>query len=472
MLDGFVNRWIGQDGDARSIEWRAIQSGPEDVIYASARDVTDRLRAEQELRSSRELLELAELLAGSGSWRMDLKTGELTGSRGLREILGVPPDARLEAERLIDSLLVGEYQESVHAAMQHLFEGGERMPLEIRISDDERGERYLRVEGESVQDEFGRPSLAVGFVRDITEHKRAELELEGHRARLESILQDRENQLAGVNDELAGLSKELIEMNRHLSAANRGLERANRDLEATNAALEEADAAKTRFLAQMSHELRTPLNAIIGFSSVLASGSPGDLNAEQERQLEMIETSGRHLLGLIEQLLDLSRIEESRVALDLDRFDVVPVAASALDTVRGLALDSGLTLESRLPDTLLHVYSDRLKIGQILLNLLSNAIKYTREGVVGLDLVRDGAEMRFAVSDTGPGIPPEMQPLVFEPFVQARPGDQQRWGGVGLGLAVSRGLAEAMGGSLELRSTLGEGSTFVLRHPHESPSPS
>ncbi len=490
VVGGFVNRWVGRDGGARSIEWRVVRSGPGGVIYASARDVTERLRAEQELRSSRELLEQAELLAGSGSWRMDLETGEVTGSSGLRKILGVSPDARLEAGELVDSLLVGEHRESAHAAMRRLLESGERTPLEVRVSDDGDGERYLRVEGEAILDETGRPRTAVGFVRDITEHKRAELELEGHRARLESIVQDRETQLAGANDELAGLSEELIEMNRHLSVANRELERTNRELDeaneelqclneelessneeliSANVALEEADAAKSSFLAQMSHELRTPLNAIIGFSGVLASGSPGDLNPEQERQIEMIETSGRHLLGLIEQLLDLSRIEESRITLDLERFDVVPLATSALDTVRGLASSSGLSLEADLPETPLHVCGDRLRIRQVLLNLLSNAIKYTHEGVVALDLVPDGDEMRFEVSDTGPGVPPEMRERVFEPFAQVHP-DAERAGGLGLGLAVSRGLAEAMGGSLELRSTLGEGSTFVLRLPLDVPS--
>ena len=242
------------------------------------------------------------------------------------------------------------------------------------------------------------------------------------------------------------------------------------ELERTNEELRESNEAKSRFFAAMSHELRTPLNSIIGFSGVLLSGVPGDLNGEQQRQMRMVERSGKRLLSLVNDILDLSRIDAHAVAVEFSEVDVFAVCGEVLEYVRPEAERKGLAVHCEMepdcqPGKLAML--DREKFEQILLNLLSNATKYTDSGAVRLTLeCSDEDTVQVVVSDTGCGIEDDFIGRVFDEFERARACDRdRRLQGTGLGLAISRQLARMMGGDITVSSTPGTGSEFTLTLP-------
>jgi signal transduction histidine kinase len=237
-------------------------------------------------------------------------------------------------------------------------------------------------------------------------------------------------------------------------------------IEAERRSFEIASQHKSEFLANMSHELRTPLNAVIGFSEVLAERMFGDLNAKQEEYVQDILTSGRHLLALINDILDLSKVEAGRMELELAPFDLQATLANSLLLVRERALNHGLSLELEVDDRVSKVVADERRFRQIMLNLLSNAVKFTPDkGRVAVSAtLRDGF-VEIAVSDTGAGIPKEDQALIFEEFRQARGDSAGKREGTGLGLSLTKRLVEAHGGRLWVTSELGLGSTFTFTLP-------
>jgi signal transduction histidine kinase len=239
-----------------------------------------------------------------------------------------------------------------------------------------------------------------------------------------------------------------------------------RELEAKSGELEAASRHKSEFLANMSHELRTPLNAIIGFSEVLGERMFGELNDKQAEYVEDILSSGRHLLALINDILDLSKIEAGRMELELSRFDLPAAIGGAVILVRERATRHGLALDVSVDDRLGPFVGDERKIRQVLLNLLSNAVKFTPEG--GRVQVRaapaDGG-VEISVSDTGIGIAPEDQEAVFQEFRQVGTDYARKREGTGLGLALARRFIALHGGRIWVKSRLGEGSTFTFSLP-------
>jgi PAS domain S-box-containing protein len=242
--------------------------------------------------------------------------------------------------------------------------------------------------------------------------------------------------------------------------------RVERDLSDANRQLESASRAKDRFLASMSHELRTPLNAILGFTGTLLMELPGALNEEQTKQLRTVQRSGRHLLSLINDLLDLARIESGKMQLHLE-----PIACHALleelaAGLRPLADQKEITLEVLGVAEELELHSDRRALSQVLINLANNAIKFTDSGSVTLALERrqaqDGTLTRFAVSDTGCGIRDEDRELLFAAFAQVGSAGANPYEGTGLGLYICRTLAPLLGGAITFESEIGSGSTFTL----------
>ena len=232
--------------------------------------------------------------------------------------------------------------------------------------------------------------------------------------------------------------------------------------------LEVASRHKSEFLANMSHELRTPLNAIIGFSEVLVERMFGELNEKQEEYLKDIMDSGRHLLSLINDILDLSKIEAGRMELELSDFDLPEAIANALALVRERAIRRGITLDRVVDERLGDIRADERKVKQVLLNLLSNALKFTPEG--GRIDVRAGVAEEMAeisVTDTGVGIAPEDQDAIFEEFRQVGSADKKAEG-TGLGLALSRKFIELHGGRIWVRSQVGVGSTFTFTLPQKA----
>ena len=229
------------------------------------------------------------------------------------------------------------------------------------------------------------------------------------------------------------------------------------EAEAARAAAERADAAKSEFLSRMSHELRTPLNAVLGFSQLMQLRG---IEGEHAESVGHIVKAGRHLLALINEVLDLSQIEAGELPLVLEPVELRSMLAEALDLVRPLADSAGVTFPARAPRTASHVLADRRRLVQVVLNLLSNAVKYNRPGgSVTVSCRRRGARVRIAVSDTGRGIPEARLERLFEPFERL---GQTAGEGTGLGLAVAHGLVGAMGGALGVRSEAGVGSTFTV----------
>jgi signal transduction histidine kinase len=229
--------------------------------------------------------------------------------------------------------------------------------------------------------------------------------------------------------------------------------------------LEVASQHKSEFLANMSHELRTPLNAIIGFSEVLSERMFGELNEKQEEYLKDIYASGTHLLSLINDILDLSKIEAGRMELELTDFDLPQAIDNALTLVRERAGRRGIALEHSVDERLGEIRGDERKVKQVLLNLLSNALKFTPErGRVELRAGIVDGMAEISVTDTGVGIAPEDQGAIFEEFRQVGTAEKKAEG-TGLGLTLCRKFVELHGGRIWVKSQLGAGSTFTFTIP-------
>ena len=241
--------------------------------------------------------------------------------------------------------------------------------------------------------------------------------------------------------------------------------RAYERLAETAEELREIDRFKTQFLANMSHELRTPLNSIIGFSRVMLKGIDGPLTELQAADLQSIHSSGQHLLGLINSILDMSKIEAGKMELVIDDMALPPVLDAVVDTTKALIKDRPVTLRTEVPQRLPLVRADAQRVRQVLLNLLSNAAKFTDEGQITLKADVGPEFVTISVSDTGIGIEPDAQERLFIPFQQVDGSTTRRAGGTGLGLAISRSFVEVQGGEIWVESRPGKGSIFSFTLP-------
>jgi PAS domain S-box-containing protein len=284
-----------------------------------------------------------------------------------------------------------------------------------------------------------------------------------------TILHDRREALerARLYEQLKAASDEL---QARVQAATAELATQNELLRRQAIELEQASRLKSQFLANMSHEFRTPLNAILGYTHMLLQGVAGDLLPAVKRQLQRIDSNGRHLMTIINEILDITRIEAGKMPMQLSEFnlnELVPEVMTELDPV---IARSRLTVTPKLCPELPMVYSDRQKVKQIIVNLLSNALKFTHEGGIQIAVGYDPADRTasVALSDTGIGIAPENHEKICEYFRQVDDSPSRQYGGTGLGLAICRRLATALGGRITLDSIMGKGSTFTLTIPAEA----
>jgi PAS domain S-box-containing protein len=257
------------------------------------------------------------------------------------------------------------------------------------------------------------------------------------------------------------------ELQARVQAATAELAQQNELLRRQAIELEQASRLKSQFLANMSHEFRTPLNAILGYTHMLLQGVAGDLLPAVRRQLTRIDSNGRHLLQIINEILDITRIEAGKMPLQISRFNVNELVPEVMQELDAVIARSKLTVSPRLCPQIPEVTSDRQKVKQIVVNLLSNALKFTHQGGIELAVGYDPAERlaSIAVRDTGIGIAVENHEKVFEDFRQVDDSPSRQYGGTGLGLAICRRLAATIGGRITLHSHLGEGSTFTLIFP-------
>jgi signal transduction histidine kinase len=238
-----------------------------------------------------------------------------------------------------------------------------------------------------------------------------------------------------------------------------------RELEAKSRELEVASRHKSQFLANMSHELRTPLNAILGYGEMMADGIYGELPEPVRDVLGRVDASGRHLLGLINDVLDLSKIEAGQLVLTMTEYSMEEVVQSVVASVEALATAKNLVLAVDLAPDLPTGRGDQRRLAQVVLNLVGNAIKFTEEGGVGVQVTAPTAAFEVSVRDTGPGIAPADQERIFEEFQQADTATTRPKGGTGLGLAIARRIVAMHGGRLWVESIPGEGSTFRFSVP-------
>jgi signal transduction histidine kinase len=252
-------------------------------------------------------------------------------------------------------------------------------------------------------------------------------------------------------------------------------------LRAAKDAAESANRTKSEFMTRMNHELRTPLTAIIGFSRVLLQGKEGPLTPNAQLYAERIRANGMHLLSLINQILDVAKVEAGRMELETETVAVDALVRDTMAMLESTAQTKGIALRGRVPEVVAPIVTDAGKLRQILINLIGNAIKFTTEGEVNVAVEIDpvtSQPVSISVRDTGIGIPPDRQQKVFEPFEQGDSSTRREFGGTGLGLSIVKAFAELIGAAIEVESELGKGTTFtvwlpqsVASVPSESPVP-
>jgi len=440
-----VNENMRRNGERVWIAWanRIVRDPQGQVveILSVGTDITERKTAEEALRRNEQQFRLitenlADLVAV-----LDLKGRRIYNSPSYREILGDPNELR-------GSLSFEEIHPEDKARVQEAFEDtvrtGKGHRLEYRLLDRQGRPRYIESQGSVVRDAQGQVAQVVVVSRDVTERRKAEEAIRELNVSLEKRVAERTAELAVARDRA-----------------------------------EAADRLKSAFLATMSHELRTPLNSIIGFTGIILQGLAGPLNGEQRKQLEMVRDSARHLLALINDVLDISKIEAGQLEVNSEPFDLRASIAKVVGIVKPLAEKKGLALRAELEPEIGTWVSDARRVEQVLLNLLNNAIKFTERGAVTLraetvpgTLRLENSVFRISIADTGIGIKVEDLSKLFQPFRQVDTGLTRQHEGTGLGLAICRRLAGLLGGEIHAASEWGKGSVFTLTLPMKGPGKS
>ena len=279
-------------------------------------------------------------------------------------------------------------------------------------------------------------------------------------------VRDESQELARLRSEVQSYARQVTVLREELAETNQGVVALYAELDNQASALREATMLKSRFLSYMSHEFRTPLGSIRSIARILLDRLDGDLTDEQEKQLRFIDSSAIELTDMVNDLLDLARIEAGRIAISAEWFEMVDLFAALRGMFRPLLSSSEVTLILEEPVDLPRVYTDHKKLSAILRNYISNSIKFTPTGEIRVS-ARSSAEnlVHFSVSDTGIGIAPEYQEMIFEDFTQVDSPLQKKWRGSGLGLSLSKKLAILLGGSVSMTSEPNVGSTFSVVIP-------
>ncbi|MFD0834358.1 ATP-binding protein [Mariniflexile aquimaris] len=346
-----------------------------------------------------------------------------------------------------------EDKDRVLKEWQEAFSNNCEFKTELRFLDKKGKVIYLSVKATELVDSKNNIYGYIGIASDITERIENERELLNYKNNLEELVNSRTEELNEGKEALLNLLEDL-----NFQSV---------ELEKEKVKAQSADLMKSSFLATMSHELRTPMNSIIGFTGILLKEYAGPLNEEQKKQLTMVKTSGQHLLGLINDVLDISKIEAGKLKVSLYPFNYLKILEKTLDFLLPQAAKKGLVFKTEISQLHITLNSDERRVEQVLLNLISNAIKFSNKGsiTVQVDVVDD--MLITQIKDQGIGIAPKDLNKLFMPFIQLDSGLSRSHEGTGLGLAICRNLIEKLGGTIEAKSKVGKGSVFTFKLPLE-----
>lgn len=429
-LAGVVERFPAEpfdcsDGIRRWLRWHLqpwyTAEGTVGGLMFQIEDITQQHAADEVLRTLAQRFEQAESVAGIGHWTRDLFSGEVTWSRQMYRLFGVrESNGPLSFTQLLDRL-EAESAERLKEAVRIAQTRGKGYSIQLTLKEEHNGCRHLQSDAEVLWTPDGLVNSIFGTVLDVTDQVRREAEL--NHARLQA---------------------------------------------------EESSRMKSEFLANMSHEIRTPMTAILGFADLLCEPETVANPQRMQELVTAITRNGQHMLKLVNDILDLSKIEAGKLLTEVLPTDPAAIIDGILQMLGPRATDQGITLrciyETEIPKSF---PCDPVRLRQTLINLMSNAIKFTAVGQVTLRVsakrAKEQAHIRFEIEDTGIGMTEEQVEKLFQPFMQADLSTTRRFGGTGLGLAISKRLSEALGGNIQVRSALGEGSIFTVELPLENP---
>jgi len=433
------------NGEIKDVE---VYTGKIDIdgkayIYSTVHDITEQTRNRKRLQKGEEIAEI-------GHWEFDLNSGNVYASEGAKKIYGLHKSNLTIQE--VQQIPLKEYRSMMDNALQRLVKDGKPYDVEFQIK---RGTDNKILDIHSVGEYNPERNVVFGIIQDVSERKRFEQELQRK------------------NEELQATEEELRVSNEELRDTNQKLEEQKQELEEAKEKAEESDKLKSAFLANMSHEIRTPMNGIMGFSQVLLES---DFSQEKQNKfLKIIHSRSRHLLQIINDIVDISKIEANQFEIHFETFCLNDLFHELYETYQTDKNSYGkehleIQIEKGLNKQNSYINSDLKRIRQILINLISNALKFTEEGRIqfGYNL-QDGQTLLFYVSDTGIGISEENQKYIFERFRQIDDSSKRLYDGTGLGLTISRNLAELLGGTLWIESNEGKGSTFYFTIPYTTP---
>ncbi len=432
-------------------------SGAPYAICGISTDITERKITEDILRKNQASLMNAQRIAHLGNWDWDIVTNKAYCSEEMDRIFGFEPGGFGRNYEALMKTVHPDDRERLEQAMREAVQGIRPFNIDRRVVLPDGVVRVVHEEGGVAFDANGKPVRMVGTIQDVTERSELERQLREYAETLEQKIRER-----------------------------------TAELEDAKQTAEYANRAKSDFLANMSHELRTPLNAIIGFSSILADGMSDPVTDEQADFLRNIESSGKHLLTLINDILDLSKVEAGKMELEPSEFWVKDLIERCLVMFKEKSLKHGIHVEYAVEEALETIIADEMKIKQILVNLLSNAFKYTPEGgsvrvrarrverdegrgtrdekeqssvVIASEASGRPSSIEISVADTGPGIKPEDITKLFQPFQQLETTITRKYPGTGLGLNLCKKFVELHGGAIWVESEVGKGSKFIFAIP-------
>jgi|CXWL01.1.fsa_nt_gi PAS domain S-box-containing protein len=469
----------------RCIDWQARpwrdRDGVVRGVLAVARDVTSLVETRRNLEANEERLRIALDAGQSVVWEVDYKR---------RSICWYGDPVALYGEAFTfdqfdknTTAIIHEDDRAMLASYFHDVAAGEGGNVEHRVVRGDGSIGWAQLWARRVLGRNGGVRKLIVMSKDITDRKQQEVAFIAAMQRAEKALRAKRALFAETNDapaereasiehsdvSVADMYEHLAGLMEEMDTRDAVLADAMASLRAAREAAETANISKSQFLTSMSHELRTPLNAIIGYSEMLHEEAEADARDSDMKDLDRVLTSARHLLHLINDILDLSKIEAGRMDVSASDFDLESLIEEAAQTVRPAAEKNSNALVLDLADDLGEMRSDPFKLNQCLLNLLSNAAKFTEQGRISIRARRsteiDGDYIEINVADSGIGMNAEQMERLFNPFVQAETTTSRKYGGTGLGLAITRRMMQLLGGDVSVSSVEGVGSTFTLRLP-------